>query len=44
MAYLRAVKPPVVRLLKGSEPAQFFRDAEGLKGALEPLMGIGGRK
>jgi len=39
MAYLKAVKPPAVRLVKGSEPGEFFRDAAKLEGELEALTG-----
>jgi hypothetical protein len=39
MPYLKAIKPSVVRLADGRAPGDFFRDAEGLKGALEPLKG-----
>jgi hypothetical protein len=37
MTYLKAVKPPAVRLVQGSKTGQFFREAEGLKGELELL-------
>jgi len=37
MAYLKAIKAPAVRLVKGSEAAQFFSDAAKLKGELEVL-------
>jgi hypothetical protein len=39
MPYLKAIKPSVVRLADGRAPADFFRDAEWLKGQLEPLKG-----
>ncbi len=39
MPYLKAIKPSVVRLADGRAPADFFRDAEWLKGELEPLKG-----
>jgi hypothetical protein len=37
MAYLKTIKPPAVRLAKGREAGEFFREAERLKGELEPL-------
>lgn len=37
MAYLKVIKPPAVRLAKGRESGEFFREAERLKGELEPL-------
>lgn len=37
MAYLKAIKAPAVRLVKGSETGRFFQDAEALKGKLEAL-------
>ena len=37
MRYLKAIKPPVVRIADGRAPEDFFRDAERLKGQLEPL-------
>jgi hypothetical protein len=37
MAYLKAIKVPAVRLVKGSEPEEFFREAEKLKGELEAV-------
>ena len=37
MAYLKAIKAPAVRQVKGSESGRFFRDAEELKGKLEAL-------
>jgi hypothetical protein len=38
MTYLKTVKPPAVRLVQGSEPGQFFRDAAAIKGELERLI------
>jgi hypothetical protein len=37
MAYLKVIKPPAVRLAKGREAVDFFREAERLKGELELL-------
>jgi hypothetical protein len=37
MAYLKAIKAPAVRLVKGSQTGQFFRDARKLKAELEAL-------
>jgi hypothetical protein len=37
MAYLKAIKPPAVRLVAGSDTGEFFQDAERLKGELETL-------
>jgi hypothetical protein len=37
MAYLKAIKTPAVRLVKGREPAEFFRDAERLRPELDLL-------
>lgn len=34
---MKAIKPPAVRLVEGSEAGEFFRDAEKLKDALEGL-------
>jgi len=39
MAYMKAIKPPAVRLVEGSETGQFFQDAGKLKGELEGLKG-----
>jgi pSer/pThr/pTyr-binding forkhead associated (FHA) protein len=39
MPYLKAIKPAAVRIADGRAPADFFRDAEELKGELEPLKG-----
>jgi putative effector of murein hydrolase len=37
MGYLKAIKTPLVRLASGREAGKFFRDAEKLRGELEPL-------
>jgi pSer/pThr/pTyr-binding forkhead associated (FHA) protein len=39
MRYLDVIKPPVVRLADGRAPEEFFREAERLRGELEPLKG-----
>ena len=33
MRYLKAIKPPVVRIADGRAPEDFFREAERLKGS-----------
>ena len=37
MSYLKAIKPPVVRLAQGREPEEFFRAAEQLQAEVELL-------
>lgn len=37
MTYLRAIKPPAVRLAQGREPEAFFKAAEQLRVEVEPL-------
>jgi len=37
MNYMQAIKPAVVLIADGQPPEDFFRDAEHLKGQLEPL-------
>ncbi len=37
MAYLKAIKPPAVRVVQGREAGEFFRDAERLRPELNRM-------
>lgn len=37
MRYLKAIKPPVVRVAQGREAGEFFRDAEQMRAAVDAL-------